>query len=96
LFKIKAECLESRGEPDWRYFALKVLVVYDSVFGNTEQIARTIGNIPGSQEDVGILRVSHVKPEQLTGVEFLIVGYSTRRFKPTAAINTFLKRIPKK
>jgi flavodoxin len=41
---------------------MKALVVYDSVFGNTEQIAQAIGDALGSQEDVEILRVSNVKP----------------------------------
>jgi flavodoxin len=45
--------------------------------------------------DVEILRVSNVKPEQLTGLKLLIVGSPTRQFRPTAAINNFLKRIPK-
>jgi len=74
---------------------MKALVIYDSVFGNTEQIAQAIGNALGSQEDVEILRVSNVKPEQLTGLKLLIVGSPTRQFRPTAAINNLLKRIPK-
>jgi flavodoxin len=71
------------------------LVVYDSVFGNTEQIAQAIGNALGSQEDVEIIRVSNAKPEQLTGLKLLIVGSPTQQFRPTAAINNLLKRIPK-
>jgi len=74
---------------------MKVLIIYDSAFGNTEQIAQAIGNALGSQKDVEILRVSNVKPEQLTGLKLLIVGSPTRQFRPTAAINNFLKRIPK-
>ncbi len=74
---------------------MKALVVYDSVFGNTEQIAQAIGNALGSQEDVEILRVSNVKPEQLTGLKLLIVGSPTRGFRPTAAINNLLKGIAK-
>ncbi|GAI35143.1 unnamed protein product, partial [marine sediment metagenome] len=44
---------------------MKTLIVYDSVFGNTEQIAQAIGNSLGSKENVETLRVSDVKPEQL-------------------------------
>jgi flavodoxin len=62
---------------------MKALVVYDSVFGNTEQIAQAIGKALGSQAEVNILRVSNVKPEQLTGLKFLIVGSPTRQFRPT-------------
>jgi flavodoxin len=72
---------------------MKALVIYDSVFGNTEQIARAIGNALGSQEDVEILRVGNVKPEQLTGLQLLIVGSPTRAFSPTPAIKNLLKSI---
>lgn len=74
---------------------MKVLIVYDSVFGNTEKIAQVIGNAMGSQAEVNILRVGNVKPEHLTGLDVLIVGSPTRGFKPTKAITNFLKRIPK-
>ena len=74
---------------------MKALVIYDSFFGNTEQIAQAIGNALGSPEDVEILRVGNVKPEQLTGVTLLIVGSPTRGFRPTPAISNLLKSIPK-
>ena len=74
---------------------MKALVIYDSVFGNTDQIAQAIGNALGSQEDVEILQVGHVKPEHLTGLNLLIVGSPTRGFRPTPAISNLLKSIPK-
>ena len=73
---------------------MKALIIYDSGFGNTGQIARAIGAALGSQEDVEILRVSDVKPEQLTGLKLLVVGSPTRGFRPTAAINNLLGKIP--
>ena len=74
---------------------MKALVVYDSFFGNTEQIAQAIGRALGSPEEVEVLRVSNVKPEQLTGLELLIVGSPTRGFRPTPAISNLLKSVPK-
>ena len=74
---------------------MKVLIIYDSVFGNTEQVAQAMGNALGSQAEVNILRVGDVKPEHLTGLDVLIVGSPTRRFRPTPAISNFLKGIPK-
>lgn len=73
---------------------MKTLIVYDSVFGNTEQIALAIGNSLGSGESVVALRVSEIKPEHLTGLGLLIVGSPTRAFKPTKAIVNFLNKIP--
>jgi flavodoxin len=74
---------------------IKALVVYDSFFGNTERIAQAIGSALGRPEDVGILRVADVKPEQLAGLKLLIVGSPTRAFRPSPAIKKFLKSIPK-
>jgi len=73
---------------------MKTLIVYDSVFGNTEQVARAIGNSLGSKETVETFRVSDVQQEHLTGLGTLIVGSPTRAFKPTKAITGFLKKIP--
>jgi len=73
---------------------MKVLVIYDSMFGNTEQIARAIGNAIGSPKDVEILHVSNVKTQQLTGVKLLFVGSPTRGFRPTPAIKNLLRKIP--
>src|SRR5512133_1950906 len=70
------------------------LVVYDSIFGNTEQIARAIGDSLGSPEEVRVSRVSEVKSDDLAGLELLIVGSPTRSFRPTPAIVEFLKGIP--
>ena len=72
---------------------MKVLIIYDSVFGNTEQIAQAIGNALGSHEHVEVLRVGNVKPEQLTGLKLLIVGSPTQGGRPTPAIQDFLNKV---
>ncbi len=73
---------------------MKVMIIYDSIFGNTEQIAQAISKACGSQPDVEMLKVSNVKPEQITGVKLLIVGSPTRGFRPTPAIKNLLTKIP--
>ncbi|MBM3188650.1 MAG: flavodoxin family protein [Chloroflexi bacterium] len=73
---------------------MKALVIYDSIFGNTEKIAQAIGSALGAPGDVQVLRVGDVKPEQLTGLDLLIVGSPTRAFRPTATISQFLGGIP--
>lgn len=73
---------------------MKCLIVYDSFFGNTEQIAQAIGSSLGPKEDVAICRVTDVSTEQLNGLSLLIVGSPTRGFRPTKAINEFLDKIP--
>ena len=73
---------------------MKALIIYDSVFGNTEKIAQAISSSLGSKENVETLRVSEVRPEKLIGLELLIVGSPTRVFIPTKAIMNFLNKIP--
>jgi flavodoxin len=46
---------------------MSILIIFDSVFGNTEKTAQAIGAALGSQENVETLRVSAVKPEKLAG-----------------------------
>jgi flavodoxin len=72
---------------------MKALVVYDSVFGNTEKVAQAMGQALGSQAEVQTLRVGDVKPEHLTGLGALIVGSPTRAFSPTPAVRNWLKSI---
>ncbi|MDX9800292.1 MAG: flavodoxin family protein [Spirochaetia bacterium] len=74
---------------------MKVLIIYDSVFDNTEQIAQAISKALDSPNDIKIIRISDVKQEILKGLDILIIGSPTRAFKPTKAITDFLKRIPK-
>jgi len=73
---------------------MKAMVIYDSVFGNTEKIAKIIGKALGPPEEVKVMRITDVNPNQLTGLEILIVGSPTRQFKATPAINSFLTKIP--
>jgi flavodoxin len=73
---------------------MKALIVYDSFFGNTEKIAQAIGNALGSPPDVEVIRVSEVKPEQLSGLHWLIVGSPTRGFRPSPLTQSFLAGIP--
>ena len=73
---------------------MKALVIYDSAFGNTEKVAQAMGEALGSQTDVEVLRVTDVQPEQLGGLNVLIVGSPTQAFQPLLSIKEFLKRIP--
>ena len=74
---------------------MKALVVYDSVYGNTEQVARAIGERLGTEGEVQVLRASDVKPQQLEGLDLLVVGSATQRFTSLPAISRFLKGIPR-
>jgi flavodoxin I len=73
---------------------MKALIVYDSFFGNTEQIARAMADSIGSAEDVKAIRVADYTPGLLSGLKFLCVGSPTRGFRPSPAMAVFLKQLP--
>lgn len=75
---------------------MKALVIYDSVFGNTEKIARAIANALGSRVIVELLQANKAIPEQLTEYDILVVGSPTRGFRPTEAVTSLLKQIRSK
>lgn len=70
---------------------MRVLVVYDSVYGNTEQIARAIGGAIAN--DVKILHVREVEPSELKGIDLLIIGAPTQGGRPTQTMQEFLKNV---
>jgi flavodoxin len=70
---------------------MKTLVVYDSVYGNTEIIAQAIGEaIPG---EVEVLRVGQVTARDVETVDLLIIGSPTHGALPTEAVQGLLERI---
>ena len=72
----------------------EAMVVYDSMYGNTKQVAEAIGLALGSPDDVEIVRASDARPTQLAGLTLLIVGSPTQKFRPLGAVTSFLKSIP--
>ena len=70
---------------------MKVLVVYDSVYGNTEQIARAIGGAIAN--DVKILHARETEPSELQGIDLLIAGAPTQGGRPTQAMQDFMKKV---
>jgi flavodoxin len=74
---------------------MKALIVYDSVYGNTEKIARAIAEAITPSAEVKVLRVSEANPSELASTELLIVGSPTHGGRPTPAIQDLLNKIPK-
>jgi len=74
---------------------MKAMVIYDSAYGNTEKVARAIGQALGPTEEVKVLRVSEAKPQDVASLDLLIVGSPTQRLTALGTITDFLKAIPK-
>jgi flavodoxin I len=66
-------------------------VVYESMHGNTEKIAKAIGEAIGGKAKV--LRAADADPSQMSGVNLLIVGSPTYGGRPTPAAQAFLGRV---
>ena len=70
---------------------MKVLVVYDSVYGNTEEIAKAMGE--GIGEDAKVVKAENTSPADLESVELVIAGSPTYGGRPTPKMKEFLERI---
>ena len=75
---------------------MKLLIIYDSVFGNTEKIAKAIASSLETKGDVNLCHVNHAKTEMLNGIDVLIIGSPTRGFRATVPISNFLNDIAPK
>ena len=75
---------------------MKVLIVYDSAYGNTEKIARAIAGALTPSGEVKVLRPGEVNPSELESVDLLIVGSPTQGGRPTPAIQDFINRVPER
>ena len=70
---------------------MKTLVVYDSIYGNTEIVARAIGDAISGEAQV--LRVGQVHAGELETVDLLIIGSPTHGSLPTEAVQGLVERI---
>jgi len=73
---------------------MKALIVYDSVYGNTEEIARAVAGALTPSGEVKLLRVGEANPSEFASVDLLVVGSPTQGGRATPAIQEFLGKIP--
>jgi flavodoxin I len=67
---------------------MKALIIYDSLYGSTEKIARAMGEALGG--DAKAVKVTEVKPQDIAASNMLIIGSPTQGGRTTAAMKTFL------
>jgi len=71
---------------------MKALVIYDSLYGNTEQIAKAIGG--GIGGEVKVVKVGEANIAELGSYDLLVVGSPTQGGRHTVAMREFLAKIP--
>lgn len=73
---------------------MKVLIVYDSVYGNTEKIAKAIAGGLSVLGEARVSRISENTVSELQAQELILIGSPTQRGRPTTAIQELLDNIP--
>ena len=74
---------------------MKALIVYDSVYGNTEKIARAIAEAITPSNEVKVVGAGEANPSELESIDLLIVGSPTHGGRPTPAVQNLLNKVPK-
>jgi flavodoxin len=73
---------------------MNTLIVYDSQFGNTEQVAQAIAETLREYGQVQTVRVEHTHPLYLENVDLLILACPTQLWRPTRAMGDLLDYLP--
>lgn len=73
---------------------MNTLVVYDSLYGNTEKVAQAIAGALTPLATVRMLRVGEATITALESVDLLIVGSPTQGGRATPAIQEFINKVP--
>lgn len=69
------------------------MIIYDSLYGNTEQIAQAIGQGIGADE-VKVQKIGEADIAAVAACDLLIIGSPTQGGRQTAAVKDFLDKIP--
>lgn len=69
---------------------MKILVIYDSAFGNTEIVAKAIAGVGSQSGGIKLLLVGEVKVTDLRAVDVLVVGSPTQGGMPTKVMQEYL------
>jgi hypothetical protein len=70
---------------------MKSLVVYDSYFGNTELVAKTIYETLKNEGSSKLIHVSEASDLDIEDFDLVVVGSPTRYYKPTKPIVQFVR-----
>ena len=73
---------------------MQALVIFDSVFGNTEKIAQSIAAGLRTAHETQCLRAGAVSVTQITSADIIVVGSPTRSFRATPATHSLLEAVP--
>ncbi len=70
---------------------MHTLVIYDSLFGNTEKLAHSIAS--GIGKNVPVMKVNEVNPESLQNLDLLVIGSPTHGGWPSEKTKSFINSL---
>ena len=71
---------------------MKAIIVYDSLYGNTEKIANSIAQ--GIGGEVKVVKVGEANAAELGTYDLAVIGSPTQGGKHTKLMQEFLRKIP--
>ena len=71
---------------------MKVLIIYDSLYGSTAKIAQAMGEALG--KDAEVIKTDQVKFQSIAAYDFILVGSPTHGGRPSPPMLAFLDSIP--
>ena len=72
---------------------MKISIIYDSVYGNTEKIAQTIKEVLEEKNEVEMKRVTDAKLEDFQKNDLVIIGCPTHGGRSSKAVQVLLNSI---
>jgi len=73
---------------------MKALIIYDSIFGNTQKIARDLAQTLSETLTTHLIPAREATLDVLKEEKILLIGSPTQQYNPTPAVQAFLERIP--
>ena len=73
---------------------MRILVAYDSAYGNTETIARSIADALAASGTVEVRSVAEAAPVDAAAIDLLVVGGPTQRHGASPALVAWLGGLP--
>ena len=74
---------------------MRILVLYDSLYGNTEKIAYSIGETTKKYHETSILKIDKPSKEDLKNIDLLIIGSPTHGGRYTSPMKKLLDSLSK-
>lgn len=74
---------------------MKISIIYDSLYGNTEKIARTIKGVLEKKNEVNVKKVTDAKLKDFQETDLVIIGNPTHAGNASKAMQVLLNMVPK-